>query len=92
VQFTSHNNILSLVALILVVVPISTNCSLINGITIFFGELKFDYDISSQSSNLILDLDPNACNIIFKFGFVSYENLQHSWILGTHRSATHFEK
>ncbi len=56
-QLTSHNNILELLALILVVVALSTNCSLIKGINIFFGELKFDYDISSQSLNLILDLD-----------------------------------
>jgi hypothetical protein len=90
VQLTSHN-ILGLVALILVVVPISTNCSLIKGIKILIGELKFEYDISSQSSYLILDLDHNACNV-FRFGFVSYENLQHSWILETHCSATHFEK
>jgi len=89
VQLTSHN-ILGLVALILVV-PISTNCSLIKGIKILIGELKFDYDISSQSSYLILDLDPNACNV-FRFGLVSYENLQRSWILETHCSATHFEK
>jgi hypothetical protein len=65
VQLTSHN-ILGLVSLILVV-PISTNCSLIKGIKILIGELKFDYDISSQSSYLILDLDPNACNF-FRFG------------------------
>jgi len=74
VQLTSHNNILGLLPLILVVVALSTNCSLIKGIMIFFGELKFDYDISSQSSDLILDLDLNACNI-FRFGFVAYENL-----------------
>jgi len=61
------------------------------GIEIFFGELKFNYDSSSQSSDLILDLDPNACNI-FRFGFVTYENLQHFWFLQTHRSATHFVK
>jgi len=90
VQLTSHN-ILGLIALILVVVPLSTNCSLIKGIKILIGELKFDYDISSQNSYLILDLDPNACNV-FRFGFVSYENLQRSWILETHCSATHFEK
>jgi len=73
------------------IVPLLTNCSLIKGIKIFFGELQFDYDISSQSSYLILDLDPNACNI-FKIGFVAYENLQRFWILETHPNATHFEK
>ncbi len=88
-QLTSHN-ILGLVALILIV-PISTNCSLIKGIKIPIGELKFEYDISSQSSYLILDLDPNVCNV-FRFGLVSYGNLQHFWILETHCSATHYEK
>jgi hypothetical protein len=91
VQLTSHNNILGLLALILVVVAFSTNCTLMKGIKIFFGKLKFDYDISNQISDLILDLDPNACNI-FRFGFVTYENLQHFWILETHCSATHFVK
>ncbi len=90
-QLTSHNNILGLLALILVVVAFSTNCSLIKEIKNLFGELNFDYDISSQSSDLILDLDPNACNI-FRFGFVTYENLQLFWILQTHCSATHFVK
>jgi len=83
-QFTSHN-ILGLVTLILVIVPLLTNCSLIKGIKIFFGELQFDYAISSQSSYLI-----NACNI-FKIQFVAYENLQRFWILETHRNGTHFE-
>jgi hypothetical protein len=90
VQVTSHN-ILGLVVLMLMVVPISTNCSLIKRIKILIGELNFDYDISSQSSYLILGLDPNACNA-FRFGFVSYENLQCCWILETYCSATHFEK
>jgi len=91
VQLTSHNNILGLVVLILVVVPLSTNCSLIKGIKIFFGKLKFDYDISSQSSDFILDLDLNACNI-FRFGFVAYENLQCSWIccFGTFHCSSYF--
>ncbi len=60
-QLASCNNIL--VALILIVIPPSTNYILLKELGFCFGKLKFDYNTSSWNLNLILNLDPSTCNV-----------------------------
>jgi hypothetical protein len=80
VQLANYNKIFGLMVLTLITIPPSTNHHLIKGIKLFFRNRKLDYDISSWSLNMKLDLGFNTCNI-FIFGFVVYENLQCFWIL-----------
>jgi hypothetical protein len=92
VHLASGNNILRLVALILMAIWPSTNRNLIKRIKILFWrtkdclwhfKLKSWFDIWFRPSYLGTSLDPQ---------FVIYENLQCFWILESCHSTAHFEE